>query len=134
MTTDRELVWASFADSVKAEIGRSTKPPADVACEILGLDWESNIAAVALEFPAHFFESVHVPTVIDGGVNPLFCVWSVIDDEVGYTWRLDTQSKGLPEVVFQHVYLNSQATITDLGRTQNNRRSTDWVAFLRYAR
>ena len=100
----------------------SRPAPAEVARDLLGLIHVGKDALlVYLHFPRFFFRLAFVPTFVDGGASEVFCVWADAH-ECGFTWRLDINRRGVPEVVHPNGEpLDRDVRVRYLGRVPNTK-------------
>lgn len=92
-----------------------------------------NSHLVAMEFNPGFFNRLHVPTVLDGVTNLVYCSWITRPVPGGYAWHLRNHCRGAREFVTQDVSLRNrhlEFTLSYAGQLSNTSASPDWNKLL----
>jgi hypothetical protein len=123
--------WLSTADDTRDSLDLSHMTRADAANHLLGLLRPKGSDLLMLVFPPDYFREAWIPTIIDGGASEAFCAWPDERPGVGFTWRTDQQTGGVPEVVGKDADLDPRADIDDLGTTTQRQPRLNYLRMLR---
>jgi hypothetical protein len=117
LRSSRDLFWVTDMPELDRRLERS-RNGATASRDLLGLThFRKNMDVVLLELPDDAVSRPMTPTFIDGAPGPAFCLWR--GGKSGFTWRLDTQQRGLREAVSRPVPLGDRVRVRLLGRIGN---------------
>jgi hypothetical protein len=127
----RDHFWLTPTAALAAALAAASSGlAAATARSALGLiHFGRGVHLARLDFPASYFQSLRVPTFIDGGSHPVFAIWKA-DRESGHTWHLDRHARGLPEFVSRDARLSPMVEISYLGRLETEAPRVDYRRLL----
>lgn len=127
----RSVVFVTPSSEVQEHIMLRGGSIATIARDLLGLAYEEHAPLAILELPPGALTRLYAPTYIDGGTHDAYCSWENKGDSSGFTWRLDTQSKGVRELVTRDQVLDPRrANVQPLGKVAFSRNEPRYDAMI----